>query len=399
MFYYEPYIGGDLPPILPPEPPLMQRPRRWGALLLALALLITLGIGVALGVGVATMRTNSSATSGIVIGASSAPNVTLSSSVTSLQQAEEQVAQAVEPSVVKITSVNSQGEAIGSGDVLTSNGYIVTNDHVVTGYTSFTVTLPTGGSYTARLVGQDAQDDLAVLKIAATGLHPLAFADSTTAQVGAFALAIGYPLGLQETATSGIVSALNRAASEAPSGPASELVGLIQTSAQLNPGNSGGALVNLQGQLIGIPTLEATNSETGSAANGIGYAVPSDRVEYVASQLIAHGAVTSTNQGFLGVQSEDVTPQVAAADSLSTQSGVLITGFANDAAGQSPAQVAGLQSGDVIVAANGQTVSGGDDLATAVFGQAPGTKVTLTVVRGSAQQTVMVTLGERPANA
>ena len=294
-----------------------------------------------------------------------------------VQESLEQVSSAVSPSIVKITSVSAQQEAIGSGDILTSNGYIVTNDHVVAGFKSFTVLLTSGAHYTATVVGQDAQDDLAVVKIAATNLRPVSFANSSQAKVGEFAVAIGYPLGLQETSTYGIVSALNRTVSEAPSGPAGELPGLIQTSAQLNPGNSGGALLDIAGQLIGIPTLSATNSETGTAADGIGYAIPSNRVAYVATQLIQHGKLVSSEQGFLGIQGADVTPQVAASSGLSVDSGVLVSGFANDAAGSSPAQQAGLQSGDIITAVNGQSVSSSDDLASATLSRVPGTRVTL----------------------
>ncbi len=204
-------------------------------------------------------------------------------------------------------------------------------------------------------------------------------------------MAIGAPLGLEESTTFGIVSALNRAASEAPSGPASELAGLIQTSAAINPGNSGGALVNLQGQLIGMPTLGATNPETNTAANDVGFAIPSNRIKYVADQLIQNGHLTSTNQGFLGIQGQDVS-----ANGASTQQGVRVMGFADDASGQSPAQQAGIQQGDIITAVNGQAITGNDDLAGALLIQKPGTQVKLTILRGSAQQTITVTLGERP---
>ena len=390
------YYGPETPP---------QRPRRnlKGALM-AVALLIALAIGAGAG-SLVTLRTvNGSAAlpgSTIVLGAKSAPAITISSSTTSLQQSVETVAKAVAPSVVEVTSTGGgqSSESIGSGDILTADGYIVTNDHVVQGFSTFTVTLSNGTSRQAQLVGQDPQDDLAVLKINATGLTPIAIGDSSKVTVGEFNIAVGSPLGLQNTATFGIVSALNRSASEAPSGPASELTGLIQTSAPFNPGNSGGALVNLQGQLIGIPTLSATNPETNSAANSIGYAIPSNRVEYVAQQLIAHGSLTSTGQGFIGIQAEDVTPQIAAANGLSTQSGVLVASFANDAAGQSPAQQAGVQVGDVVTAINGQTVNTNSDLSSALLNEAPGAKVTLTIMHGSTQRTVTVTLGERPVNA
>jgi S1-C subfamily serine protease len=311
----------------------------------------------------------------------------------------EQVASAVQPSVVEITSTGRSGQAIGSGDILTADGYIVTNDHVVTGFSSYVVTLSNGKTLPAQVVGEDAQDDLAVLKVSATGLKPIVFGDSSKAQVGEFVLALGNPLGLQQSATFGIVSALNRTASEAPNGPAGELTGLVQTSAPINPGNSGGALVDLNGDLIGIPTLGASSGQNGSTATGIGFAIPSNRVQYVATQLMQHGSLSSSGQGFLGIQGQDVTAQLAAANGLGAQSGVLVAGFSNDSAGASPAQQAGLRTGDIIVAVNGQQVSGNDDLAGAILGQQPGAHVSLTIVRGTQQQTISVTLGERPANA
>jgi S1-C subfamily serine protease len=391
-----PFGGGGAPPFDPTGGQHGPRNRRWRSGLAALVLLGVLGVGFGAGAAIVSLHDNTGQT--VVLGASSAPAVSSSSGTLSLQQNLEQVASAVKPSVVEITSTGGQQEGIGSGEILTRDGYIVTNDHVVAGFSTFTVTLSNGKAYTAQVVGQDPQDDLAVLKIAANNLQPIAFADSSKVQVGQFAVAVGSPLGQQNTVTFGIVSGLNRTASEAPSGPASQLTGLIQTSAQVNPGNSGGALVNLSGQLIGIPTLEATNTETGTPANGIGYAIPSNRVQYVASQLIQHGKLISTDQGFLGIQGQDVTPPLAQADGLSVQSGVLVAGFAADAAGQSPAQQAGLQSGDVIVAVNGQPVASNSDLAAAVATQTPGTKITLTVVRGSNQQSITVTLGERPTN-
>lgn len=407
--HYAPYLppaGYSAPPPPPPygvwmPAPEPASPRRWRGVLMAVALLLALAIGAGGGAVIASRAKGSptASSSTVVLGAKSAPAVTVSSNVTSLQQNIETVAKAVEPSVVEVTSTGGQsGESIGSGDILTADGYIVTNDHVVLGYSSFTVTLYNGVNKQATLVGQDAQDDLAVLKISATGLTPIALADSSKATVGEFSIAIGSPLGLQNTATFGIVSALNRTASEAPNGPAGDLTGLIQTSAPINPGNSGGALVNLQGQLIGIPTLSAANPETGSSANSIGYAIPSNRVAYVTAQLIAHGSLASSGQGFIGIEAQDVTPQLAAADNLSTQNGVLVAGFTNDAAGQSPAQQAGLQKNDVITGINGQSVNSNSDLASALLNSTPGTKVTLTILRGSNQMSVTITLGERPVN-
>ena len=386
-----------------PVPPRQPRPRGWITALVVLALLAMLGVGFGAGALVEAGRTGTTNSGGgtpvrqVTIGSSAAP-VSDTSGATALQQTVEQVVQGVQPSVVEVTSTSNRQEAIGSGDILSTDGYIVTNDHVVNGFNSYTVTLSSGKTLPAQLVGEDAQDDLAVLKVSASNLKPIAIADSANVKVGQFALAVGNPLGLQQSATFGIVSALNRTASEAPDGPAGELTGLIQTSAPINPGNSGGALVDLQGRLIGIPTLGATDTQTGGTADGIGFAIPSDRVQFVATQLIQHGQLVSTGQGFLGIQSEDVTPQIAAADGLSTQSGVLVVGFFNDAAGTSPAQQAGLHAGDIIVAVNGKQISDGDDLASALLSQQPGTRVSLTIVRGSQQQTVSVTLGERPTN-
>ncbi|HEU5347640.1 MAG TPA: trypsin-like peptidase domain-containing protein [Ktedonobacterales bacterium] len=402
---YPGYQGGyhgmpPLPPVATVEnmPP---RPRRRNLAVIGaiIALLLTLAVGV--GAGTAIGRLSVASTSGgntIVLGSTSAPDVTVSSSTTTLQQDIENVAKAVSPSVVKITSTSFRGEAVGSGNILTADGYIITNDHVVQGFTKYTVQLSNGATYQAQLIGEAPQDDLAVLKIAATGLKPIAFADSSKVQVGEFSIAIGNPLNLGESVTYGVVSKLNQVASEQPNGPAGTLTGLIQTSAPINPGNSGGALVNLKGQLIGIPTLAAVNPETGNSANSLGFAIPANRVQFIARQLIAQGKVTNTGQGFLGIEAQDVTPQIAAANGLSVESGVLVKGFVNDAAGASPANQAGLRVNDVITAVNGTSVSDNNDLARVLQNQAPDKQVKLTVVRGTSTLTIAVTLGERPTS-
>lgn len=401
--YQSTYSGGyqGMPP-LPPSgvvestPP---RPRRRSLAVIGvvIALLITLAIGVGAGtvIGRSSLSPASSGST-VVLGSTSAPAVTVSASTATLEQDVKNVAKAVAPSVVKITSTGSGGEAVGSGNILTSDGYIVTNDHVVQGFSNYIVQLSNGKTYDAQLIGESPQDDLAVIKINATGLTPIAFADSSQVQVGDFAIAIGDPLNLGESVTFGIVSRLNQTASELPNGPASTLTGMIQTSAPINPGNSGGALVNLKGQLIGIPTLAAINPESRGSSTSIGFAISSNRVQYVAKQLITQGKVTSTGQGFLGIEAQDVTPAIASANGLSVESGVLVRSFANDAAGVSPAQQAGLQSGDVITAVGSTTINDNSDLSGALQNQAPGTKVTLTIVRGTSTLTISVTLGERP---
>jgi S1-C subfamily serine protease len=378
------------------QPPASRRRRLWvypiGVLVLALVLLSSFALGKSLAGNPSSTASNGGTTTSTV------STVVVPPSAQDLQQTLINVSRAVQPSVVEVTSLSQSGEAIGSGVILSKDGYIATNDHVVSGYSQLSVTLSNGSKYSAQVVGTDPQDDLAVLKIAATNLQPITFADSSEVQVGQFALAIGNPLGLEDSTTFGIVSAVNRAESEQPGGPAAVLAGMIQTSAPINPGNSGGALVNLQGQLIGMPTLGAANSQNGGTASGIGFAISSNRIKFVTDQLIQNGKLTSTGQGFLGIEGQDITPQLAASQGLSVQQGVLVQGFASDTSGKSPAQQAGLQAGDVIVAVNGQAVTDNVDLAGRLLVESPGTTVTLTVQRGSSQQTIQVTLGERPVS-
>ncbi|HEY8325751.1 MAG TPA: trypsin-like peptidase domain-containing protein [Ktedonobacterales bacterium] len=380
-----------------PQPP-RQRSRlpSWAVPLLVIMAIVLIIIGV--GAGLALSRAGSNTpTARDVLPAATIP---VAPAATDLQQQVVNVIRTVQPSVVQVQSTGGQGGAIGSGEIVRSDGYIVTNDHVVAGFSQFSVLLSNGKSYPAQLKGEDPQDDLALLKIdTGSALQPIAFGDSGKAQVGQFVVALGSPLGLQQSATFGIVSALNRTASEGPSGPARELTGLIQTSAPINPGNSGGALVDLSGQLIGVPTLGAVDPNSGGTAPGIGFAIPSNRVQYVVDQLIKNGHLVSSGQGFLGIEGQDVTPQLASAYHLSAQSGVLVVGFANAANGASPAQQAGIQQQDIITAVDGQTVNTSDDLAAALQSKSPGTQVKISLLRGSSQQAVTVTLGERPTNA
>ena len=327
------------------------------------------------------------------------PTVVVPPAAQDLQQTVINVIHAVQPSVVQVMSSGNGGGGIGSGEIVSADGYIVTNNHVVAGGSSYAVSLASGSQpQSAQLIGTDPQDDLAVLKITASNLRPINFADSAKAQVGQFSIALGSPLGLQQSATLGIVSALNRTATENLNGQTFQLIGLIQTSAPINPGNSGGALVNLQGELIGVPTLGAVNPESGTAAAGIGFAIPSNRVKFVMDQLIKHGRLVNSGQGFIGIQGEDVTPDLASAYNLPVQSGVLVVGFAPDASGSNPAQQAGVKQGDIITAVNGTAVANSGDLAGALESQSPGTKVTLSIARGSSKQQITVTLGQRPAS-
>lgn len=220
------------------------------------------------------------------IGTIRGESATTAPSGTTIEQTTINTIHAVDPSVVQIQARRTGlGSGVGSGEILTSSGYIVTNSHVVHGFTSYTVLLANGQSLPAQLIGDAPSQDLAVLKISASDLKPISIADSSQVQVGEFAIAMGSPLGLEQSATSGIVSALNREGAEVVDGNRYTLTDMIQTSAPINPGNSGGALVNLKGQLIGIPTLAAVDPTTGVAANGIGYAISSNRMQSVVQQL------------------------------------------------------------------------------------------------------------------
>lgn len=240
----------------------------WVSLLATLLLMATLGAGINIGFWVA------------------GPRATAIPPAIDLQQQVITVIQRVQPSVVAITSQGNQGEGVGAGEIVTSDGYIVTNDHVVRGFERFAVTLSTSQTIAAQVVTEVPQEDLALLKIARTQLPAIRFGDSNQAQVGQFVIDLGSPFGLDRSATFGIISALNRAVSESPNGPAEHLTGVIQMSAPIYPGNSGGALIDVHGHLLGIPTLGATSPEDGNAATGIGFAIASQRVMFIIQPLL-----------------------------------------------------------------------------------------------------------------
>jgi putative serine protease PepD len=329
---------------------------------LRLPLVIALvSAGVALLVGFASGRATSTTRESLSTGAA-------------LQNAFVSVFRKVSPSVVQIET----SEGLGSGIVFDKKGDIVTNNHVVGTSKTFTVTTSTGRQLKGTLVGTFAADDLAVIEVGGGSLHPAAFADSSKLRVGDLAMAIGNPLGLQSSVTQGIVSALNRQESE---GGGVVLQNAIQTSAAINPGNSGGALVNIGGSVIGIPTLAAADPQLGGAASGIGFAIPSNTVKSIATQIIRHGHVVNSGRPYLGINIGD------------TGNGVYVGGVA---AG-SPAAKAGLKVGDVIVALNGKATTTTDQLGTILAGYEPGQTVTLKVVHQSgASDRIRVTLGEYP---
>src|SRR5213080_2325613 len=293
------------------------------------------------------------------------------------------------PGVVEITVTTSSGssdfpfpsggsgqsQAQGSGFIYDSGGHIVTNDHVVAGATKVSVTLADGSKYSAKVVGSDPSTDLAVLKVNAPSskLHPLTLGDSSKLQVGDGVVAIGSPFGLEDTVTTGIVSALNRDISSTNNFTIS---GAIQTDAAINHGNSGGPLLNMAGQVIGVNT----QIESDSGGNeGVGFAVPSSTISSVASKLVKGEKV---QHPYLGVY-------VQAANRSGAAVGQVKSG--------SPAASAGLKAGDVITAFGGQTIQSPEDLTAAVGAKAPGDKVTVTYVRNGSTKTTQVTIGTRPS--
>jgi putative serine protease PepD len=267
-------------------------------------------------------------------------------------------------------------QAQGSGFVYDTAGHVITNYHVVQGATSLDVTLADGSTYDATVVGTDPSTDLAVLKINAptTKLHPLALADSSAVAVGDGVVAIGSPYGLEETVTSGIVSALGRTI-ESTNGYS--IPGTIQTDAAINHGNSGGPLLNLSGQVIGVTSQ--IESESGGNT-GVGFAIPSNTVRSVVDQLVAGHEV---EHAYLGVRLQE-TPGESGAQVASVSDG-------------SPAAKAGLEAGDVITALGGDTIDSTDALTAAVATKSPGDEVTVTYTRNGDSHTAQVTLGTRPS--
>ena len=291
------------------------------------------------------------------------------------QQAVTDVVHHLSPSVVQI-----QGpEGLGSGVVFDADGDIVTNNHVVAGGGPYTVTAG-AHSYGASLVGRFPLDDLAVVRVSGAQLTPAAFANSSKLDVGDFAIAIGNPLGLRSSVTDGIVSAFRQGVSE---GNGIALPLMIQTSAAINPGNSGGALADLQGRVIGIPTLAATDPELGgTAAPGIGFAIPSNLVKDIATQIIRFGHVVNSHRAYLGVQIGDT-----------NGAGVLVQGVSEGG----PAAKAGLVAGDVITSVNSHETPTVDDFTSVVSELKPGTTVALAVVtQHGAHKTLHLKLGTFP---
>jgi S1-C subfamily serine protease len=289
------------------------------------------------------------------------------------------VVKATQPEIVQIRSDNG----LGSGVTFDSKGDIVTNAHVVAGATSLEVSMADGKRFPARLVGAYAPDDLAVVSIGAGhGIKAASFANSSKLIVGEIVLAVGNPLGLQSSVTDGIISALGRNVIESDG---VVLPDAIQTSAAINPGNSGGALIDLDAQVIGIPTLAAANPQSGSAAAGIGFAIPSNTVTDIAGQIVRDGRVVNSDRAALGV---------SIADSTIRPGALVVRVEAGGAAAR-----AGIVPGDAIVKIGRTDISDAGDLAAALADHRPGDRITVSVTGTSGNtRSTTTTLGQLPGS-
>jgi len=365
--------------------PPPKRKRKWGLALLTL-LLLALVFGGGLFAGLQVAR-------GGVANEQVTPQPTIPPLTgTNIEQVREAAVEKVRPSVVLITAETSKGTSLGSGVIVDKRGYIVTNNHVIEGGRNYQVTINDGTKLNAQVVGTDSLDDLAVLKVETKKtLIPATLGDSSKLRVGQEVLAIGNPLGNEQTVTKGIVSALNRTVSEDNGSGA--ILNAIQTDAPINPGNSGGALADLQGNVVGIPTLTAIDPQFGTPANGVGFAIPSNRVQQVVKQIIETGKVTNSGRAALNIQAADVDPFVAAQYNLPVDRGVLVAEVTQGGA----AAKAGIRNGDVIVKIDDTDVKSRSDLTNYLLNKKPGDQVTIGLYRGNQQLTVKVTLDELKA--
>ena len=379
---------------VPPAPPAggeQPRPRRGVALLAAVAVAAGLvGGGAGAAITAATQDGGAAPTASTGIDSLRAASNSSTSDTSAAAGSVEQVAAAVLPSVVSIVETSSSGGGEGTGVIIDSDGLILTNNHVVAEAAnggSLRVTLNDGTSHPATIVGRDPITDLAVIKVSGvSGLTAATLGSSTNLDPGEQVVAIGSPLGLQGTVTSGIISALDRPVrtGDATSAEtASTVIDAIQTDAAINPGNSGGPLVNLQGEVVGInsaiATLGSTGGQTGSI--GLGFSIPIDQAKAIARELVDTGTATHAQLGVSVQDARDGGASVAVVQP-----------------GSSAAQI-GLQVGDVITHVGSRQVEDADSLIAAIRSYRPEDKVSITFTRSGSSQKVTATLGSDAASS
>ncbi len=271
--------------------------------------------------------------------------------------------------------------SLGSGVIVSSEGYILTNNHVVEAADEIEVALADGRTFPATVVGTDPETDLAVLKVNIKDLPAITFSPIEKHQVGDVVLAIGNPFGVGQTVTQGIISAFGRSHLGI-----NTFENFIQTDASINPGNSGGALVDNEGNLVGINS--AIYSQSGGSM-GIGFAIPSNLAQQVMEQIISQGSVT---RGWVGIEAQDINPQLAESFKLNQEKGALIAGVLQD----SPAHKGGLRAGDVLIKINGIEVEDSSKMLNLIAGLKPQTEAKLTVIRNQKEIDVSILIGKRP---
>jgi serine protease Do len=335
-------------------------------------------------------------------------DLSVQASIAGLEAALESIYAQTNPSVVNIEVTTAAGGALGSGFIWDTNGHIVTNNHVIAGATNISITFSDGTVVPATLTGADPDSDLAVVKVnnvSSALLKPVTMADSTQLKVGQLAVAIGNPFGLQGTMTVGFISALGRLVpvDENAIGPTYNIPDIIQTDASLNPGNSGGVLLDSQGRVIGV--TQSMSSTSGSSA-GVGFAIPAAIVKQVVPILIKNGHY---DHPYLGLVVISLNPDYASAMKLpANQRGALVEGVtigspaekASLKPSQTPTTINGqsvMIGGDIIIAFNNQVVKGSDDLITYLGRLEAGQTANLTVLRDGKQVQLTVVIGVRPS--
>jgi serine protease Do len=280
---------------------------------------------------------------------------------------------------------DSREKALGSGVIVSPEGYILTNNHVIDGATDVRVTLSDKREFQAHIVGADPKTDVAILKIDAKELSPITIGDSSKVQVGDVALAIGNPFGVGQTVTKGIISATGRGGLGIE-----DYEDFLQTDAPINPGNSGGALINDRGELVGINTAIISHGSGGS--QGIGFAVPANLARQVMDQVLKNGHVT---RAYLGIYPQDVTPAMAKAFGEKQSEGIVV----GDVTPNSPASEAGIKTGDIVLEVNGKPVTDSNQLRMSISMMQPGTELKVRTLRNGAERDATVKLAEMPTES